>query len=70
MTPRGLHRTQAAEYIGCSPRLFDAMVFDGRLPKPRLFNSKKIWDRLELDEAFEALPRDGEENDWDGIGEN
>jgi hypothetical protein len=46
------------------------MVFDGRLPKPRLFNSKKIWDRLELDEAFEALPRDGEENDWDGIGEN
>ena len=67
MTPRGLPRSNAAEYVGCSPRKFDQMIDDGRMPKPKLIDSKKVWDRLELDEAFDALPRNGEEEDWDAF---
>ena len=67
MTARGLPRTLAAEYVGCSARKFDAMVAAGDMPQPRLIGAKKVWDRLELDEAFEALPRAGENdtNEWD-----
>ena len=66
MVPRGLPRTTAATYIGCSPRKFDDLVVEGRMPKPRLIDSKKVWDRIELDEAFDALPRLGVSgNDWD-----
>ena len=31
------------------------------MPAPRLIGTKKIWDRVELDEAFEELPRQFEE---------
>ena len=63
---RGLPRTKAAEYIGCSPRKFSDMVRDGAMPAPRKIGDKKVWDRLELDDAFEALPRHGEGfNEWD-----
>ena len=66
MTARGLPRVAASEYIGCSPRKFDAMVAAGDMPQPRLIGAKKVWDRVELDESFEALPRAGEQtNDWD-----
>ncbi len=67
MTARGLPRTLAAEYVGCKPRKFDAMVAVGDMPQPRLIGAKKVWDRIELDEFFEALPRAGEDdtNEWD-----
>jgi len=71
MTPRGLPRTDAAEYVGCSPRMFDGMVKEGKMPCPRLIGSKKIWDTFELNEAFDELPRAEIEtsrrsrNEWD-----
>jgi hypothetical protein len=66
MTPRGLSRQTAANYIGCSPRTFDSMVEDGRMPAAKRINTKKVWDRFELDESFEALPGDNDMgNDWD-----
>ncbi len=66
MTPRGLPRIAASEYVGCSPRKFDTMVAVGDMPQPRLIGAKKVWDRVELDESFDALPRAGETtNDWD-----
>lgn len=55
--PRGLRRVDAAAYICISPSLFDEMVRDGRMPGPRMINSRTVWDRFELDEAFDALPR-------------
>lgn len=61
--PRGLARMFAAEYVGCSPRMFDNMVKDGTMPSPRLIGTKKIWDRYELDEYFEGLPRPEADND-------
>jgi predicted DNA-binding transcriptional regulator AlpA len=53
-------------YIGVSPTLFDEMVIDGRMPKPKRINSRTVWDRLQIDIAFDAIPNGQEINPWDG----
>lgn len=63
--PRGLSRVQSACYIGVSPTLFDKMVADGRMPQPKRINSRTVWDRYRLDEAFETLPDNHGCNPWD-----
>jgi predicted DNA-binding transcriptional regulator AlpA len=63
--PRGLSRPAAAAYIGVSQSLFDEMIRDGRMPKPKLANTRTIWDIVELDAAFDALPTRGVDNPWD-----
>jgi predicted DNA-binding transcriptional regulator AlpA len=65
--PRGLSRGEAAEYIGVSASLFDQMVKDGRMPEPKRINSRTVWDRRRLDEAFEALPEANAGNPWDEV---
>jgi predicted DNA-binding transcriptional regulator AlpA len=65
MTPRGLNRKEAATYVGVSTSLFDKMVDDGRMPKPKIVNSRVIWDRHRLDDCFEALPDQEASNPWD-----
>ena len=65
LEPRGLNRVQAAAYLGVSPTLFDEMVQDGRMPQPKIINSRRVWDRRRLDEAFEALPNRDDPNPWD-----
>ena len=54
--PRGMDRIEAARYVSASPTLFDEMVKDGRMPKPRTMNSRVVWDRIALDAAFSNLP--------------
>ncbi len=66
LAPRGLSRVQSAAYVGTGTTLFDEMVEDGRMPSPKRINSKTIWDRLALDEAFAGLPSDNDANPWDG----
>jgi predicted DNA-binding transcriptional regulator AlpA len=56
----GLSRAEAAEYVGVGVTLFDQMVGDGRMPKPKLINSRKVWHRQQLDAAFAALPEEGQ----------
>ncbi len=64
--PRGLSREQAAAYVGVGSTLFNIMVVDGRMPKPKCINTRKVWDRHQLDAAFEALPDENERDDvWD-----
>jgi predicted DNA-binding transcriptional regulator AlpA len=63
--PRGLSRANAAAYVGVSASLFDAMVRDGRMPQPKRINSRVVWDRWELDAAFDALSDRAEVNPWD-----
>lgn len=65
VAPRGLNRREAAAYFGVSPALFDELVRDGRAPQPKLVNSRTVWDRLQLDAAFELLPVKGGSNPWD-----
>jgi len=55
---RGLSRVDAAIYIGVSPSKFDEMITDGRMPRPRRIDGRKIWDILELDLHFAELPHD------------
>jgi excisionase family DNA binding protein len=59
----GLSRAEAAEYVGVGVTLFDQMVADGRLPKPKLANSRKIWHRERLAEAFAELPEEGQDQE-------
>jgi hypothetical protein len=69
--PRGLGRDAAAYYIGIGATLFDTLVAEGRMPKPKLIYSRKVWDRQELDIAFNKLPNgeqpDDESNPFDGV---
>ena len=69
LEPRGLNRKQAAAYINVSPNKFDEMVRDGRMPPPRVIDRRKVWDRHEVDESFEALPIDGSSDDnlWNEV---
>ena len=73
LPPRGLGREAAAQYVGVSPSTFDKMVGDGRMPYPKQINTRRIWDRHQLDRSFDALPEmaggSGEDglNPWDNI---
>ena len=67
LAPRGLSRVQAAAYIGVSPSLFDEMVKDNRMPKPTRINSRTVWDRVKLDEAFAALSDGSDDDPWGNV---
>jgi predicted DNA-binding transcriptional regulator AlpA len=56
LPPRGLRRTEAAAYVGISPSMFDQMIEAGLMPRPKRFGGRVIWDRREIDDAFDCLP--------------
>lgn len=66
-TRRGLSRVEAAGYIGIGASKFDAMVADGRMPKPKKIDGRRVWDVRSLDRSFDALPggEDSDYNPWD-----
>jgi len=57
----GLCRQEAAEYVGVSATLFDQMVEDGRMLRAKMINSRKVWHRLAIEEAFAQLPDAGQD---------
>ena len=60
-TPRrGLTRLELAVFVGVSINRFDELVRQGRMPPPRVIGTEQIWDRLELDVYFDALPHNAE----------
>lgn len=65
--PRGLSRVEAAAYVGVSVGMFDRLMAEGRMPKPICIGSRRLWDRIEVEAAFNALgePSVDESNDWD-----
>jgi hypothetical protein len=45
---------------------FDEMVKDGRMPRPKCIDARRVWDTRQLDIAFAALPDDAAAaNPWD-----
>jgi predicted DNA-binding transcriptional regulator AlpA len=67
---RGLSRTEAAIYVGVSTTKFDQMIVDGRMPKPRRIDARRVWDIRALDQAFDSLPGGEdyvERNPWDEV---
>lgn len=64
--PRGLSRETAALYIGVGTTTFDAMVEDGRMPKPIRIGKRVVWDRIKIDAAFADLGEETRENYLDG----
>jgi predicted DNA-binding transcriptional regulator AlpA len=60
IAPRLLKREQAAAYISVSPNLFDQLVKDGRMPRPKLLGGqRRAWDIRSLDAAIDQLPNGG-----------
>lgn len=59
LVPRGLSRDEAAAYLGIGATLFDDLVKEGAFPGGKALRGAVRWDRLELDVAFEKLPRKG-----------
>jgi hypothetical protein len=58
---RGLSRVEAAIYVGVGETKFDELVATGRMPLPKRIDTRKVWDILALDRAFDLLPDDGGE---------
>jgi predicted DNA-binding transcriptional regulator AlpA len=68
LAPRGLSRTQAAEYVGIGVTKFDELVASGIMPKPKRIGGRTVWDRIKVDEAFAALDDGGAGgNVWDRL---
>ncbi|MBR0735301.1 hypothetical protein JQ581_00045 [Bradyrhizobium liaoningense] len=72
--PRGLRREAAADWIGMKVSKFDELIRDGLMPRGKLVRGCRVWDRYELDMAFENLPdEDGvtslapDVNAWNGV---
>lgn len=65
LPPIGLSREAAAEFIGVSPSKFDEMVGDGRMPKPKKIDARRLWSRTAIEKAFAKLPSEGPDEDDD-----
>jgi predicted DNA-binding transcriptional regulator AlpA len=60
--PRAMRAERAAAYLGVSTSAFDRWVEDGTMPQPVRKGGIKLWDRLDLDAAFDNLKDHGEQN--------
>lgn len=73
LPPRLVGREAAAAYVGLSASKFDMLVQDGRMPRPRRIDSRRLWDVRQLDAAADDLPVDGGPdmvamgNEWDEV---
>jgi predicted DNA-binding transcriptional regulator AlpA len=52
--PRCLSLPQAAYYTGVCANTFSKWVSEGRMPKPAAFGRRKLWDRVQIDDALDA----------------
>jgi len=56
---------QAAAYIGVSPSHLDKLIRDRVMPPPKRLGGRVVWDRKQLDKAFDALDADSNGNQDD-----
>lgn len=53
--PLGLRGDRAAAYLGMSRSKFLALVARGQLPRPKVIDGIRVWNRLALKSAFSEL---------------
>ena len=58
LPPRLIGRLAAADFVGISPTKFDEMVNDGRMPRPKCIDRRKLWDVRSLNAKVDELPDD------------
>ena len=56
--PRLMARSAAAQYLGIGITMFDELVAEGMIPKPKKMRSKYLWDRIDLEGVANELERD------------
>jgi hypothetical protein len=59
--PRAMKAERAAAYLDMSRSKFLELVGSNRLPKPKIIDGIRVWDRLALDTAFNDFPDRGED---------
>ncbi len=67
---RALSEGEAALYVGIGASKFRELVHAGRMPRPRILDTRRLWDVDDLDAAFKNLPLDGgaeQENSWSDV---
>jgi hypothetical protein len=64
--PRGLRADRAAAYLGISKTKFLELVDEKCLPRPKVIDGIRVWDRLALDSAFSDLPEWGDDGERNG----
>jgi hypothetical protein len=74
LSPRLVARADAAYYVGVGTTLFEDLVRQGMMPRPKAIGSRRLWDLRELDKAIDELPEVGEPPDscgapdgWDAV---
>lgn len=55
--PQLLNREQAAGFLGLDADDFTAYLNNKKIPEPRLFETKEVWDKNELLDWIKTLPR-------------
>jgi predicted DNA-binding transcriptional regulator AlpA len=55
--PRGMRLERAAAYLDMSTSSFLRLIEEGLMPAGHEVRGMKIWDRHEIDTAFEELKR-------------
>jgi predicted DNA-binding transcriptional regulator AlpA len=62
LAPRLIGREAAAAYLSVSPTIFDEMVKDGRMPRPKKLGERRLaWDVRAIDLAVDVLPVQGDD---------
>jgi hypothetical protein len=59
--PRAMKADRAAAYLDMSRSKFLELVARGVLPKPKIIDGMRMWDRLALDAAFSEFQEPGED---------
>lgn len=64
--PRAMKAERAAAYLDMSRSKFLELVEAKRLPKPKIIDGIRVWDRLALDAAFNDFPDRGDDDNLTG----
>jgi predicted DNA-binding transcriptional regulator AlpA len=54
--PRAMKAERGAAYLDMSRSKFLELVEQGRLPRPKIIDGIRVWDRLAIDSAFSDFP--------------